>query len=214
MPNIGGGITFDCCLWALLGPEGGRAHFLKMCIQFNILDPILICVPNIWGSYQLWLLSLGPVGPWGGEGTISKNVYTIQHSWSYPDLCAKHLGELSTFIVVFGPCRALRGEGISKMCVQFNILDPILIFVWKTQLSALEHRQLGFNICPGPNSPGPSCLGPNSAGPSCLGPICPGPSWLGPNCPGANLPKAVRVCVYMCANTEIQLLSLRPSGGV
>ena len=38
-----------------------------------------------WGSYQLWLLSLGPVWPWGGEGTISKNVYAIQHSWSYPD---------------------------------------------------------------------------------------------------------------------------------
>ena len=67
-----GVINFDCCLWALSGPEGGRAQLLKMCIQFNILDPILICVPNIWGSYQLWLLSLGPVGPWGGEGTISK----------------------------------------------------------------------------------------------------------------------------------------------
>ena len=56
-----GGINFDCCLWALSGPEGGRAQLLKMCIQFNILDPILICVPNIWGSYQLWLLSLGPM---------------------------------------------------------------------------------------------------------------------------------------------------------
>ena len=112
-----GVINFDCCLWALSGPEGGRAQLLKMCIQFNILDPILICVPNIWGSYQLWLLSLGPIGPWGREGTISKNVYTIQSSWSYPDLCAKHLGVLSTLIVVFGPCRALRGgEGgtISK----------------------------------------------------------------------------------------------------
>ena len=30
-------------------------------------------------------------------------------------------------IVVFGPCRALRGEGtISKMCLQLNILDSIL----------------------------------------------------------------------------------------
>ena len=106
-----GVINFDCCLWALSGPEGGRAQLLKMCIQFNILDPILICVPNIWGSYQLWLLSLGPIGPWGREGTISKNVYTIQNSWSYPDLCAKHLGVLSTLIVVFGPCRALRGGG-------------------------------------------------------------------------------------------------------
>ena len=54
-------------------------------------------------------------------------------------------------------------------------------------MSALEHRQLGFNICPGPNSAGPSCLGPNCPAPSCLGPICPGPSSLGPNCPGAQV---------------------------
>ena len=55
---------------------------------------------------------------------------TIQHSWFYSDFFAKHLGELSSWIVVFGPCRALRGEStISKMCVQFNILDSILIFV-------------------------------------------------------------------------------------
>ena len=59
----------------------------KKCVQFNILDSILI-------------------------------------------FFAKHLGELSSWIVVFGPCRALRGEStISKMCVQFNILDFILIFV-------------------------------------------------------------------------------------
>ena len=44
------------------------------------------------------------------------------------------------------------GEGtISKMCVQFNILDSFLIFVPKTQLSFLKNRQLGSNICPGPN---------------------------------------------------------------
>ena len=30
VPNIGGGITFDCCLWALLGPEGGRAQILDI----------------------------------------------------------------------------------------------------------------------------------------------------------------------------------------
>ena len=57
----------------------------------------------------------------------SPPVCTIQHFWFYPDFCAKHLGELSSFIVVFGPCRALRGEGtISKMCLQLNILDSIL----------------------------------------------------------------------------------------
>ena len=31
----------------------------KMYVQFNILDSILIFVPNIWGSFQVWLLSLG-----------------------------------------------------------------------------------------------------------------------------------------------------------
>ena len=55
---------------------------------------------------------------------------TIQHSWFYSDFFAKHLGELSSWIVVFGPCRALRGENtISKRCVQFTILDSILIFL-------------------------------------------------------------------------------------
>ena len=39
-------------------------------------------------------------------------------------------GELSSRIVVFGPYRALRGENtISKRCVQFTILDSILIFL-------------------------------------------------------------------------------------
>ena len=100
----------------------GENTISKRCVQFTILDSILIFLPNIWVSYQVGLLSFG------GEGTISKKVCTIQHSWFYPDFFAKHLGELSSLIVVFGPCRALRGENtISKMCVQFNILDSILI---------------------------------------------------------------------------------------
>ena len=37
-----------------------------MYLQFNIPNFILIFVPNIWGSYQVGLLSFG------GEGTISK----------------------------------------------------------------------------------------------------------------------------------------------
>ena len=37
----------------MLGPEGVRAHFLKMCIQFNILDPILICALYITISKML-----------------------------------------------------------------------------------------------------------------------------------------------------------------
>ena len=46
-----------------LGPEGGEGTISKICVQFNILDSILIFLPNIWVSYQEGLLSLGPVGP-------------------------------------------------------------------------------------------------------------------------------------------------------
>ena len=46
-------IKMDCCLWALSGPEGGEGTISKMCVQFNILDSILIFVPNIWGSFQV-----------------------------------------------------------------------------------------------------------------------------------------------------------------
>ena len=88
-------------------------------------------MPNIWGSYQVWLLSLVPVRSWGGGHTFC----TI---------------------------------------VQFNILDSILIFVPKTQLSALENRQLGSNICPGPNQ--------LSRGPTVWGPICLEPSQLPLSC--------------------------------
>ena len=31
-----------------------------MVVQFNILDFILIFVPNIWGSYQVWFVVFGP----------------------------------------------------------------------------------------------------------------------------------------------------------
>ena len=62
----------------------------------------MIFTPNILVDYQDGLLSLGPVGPWGGWGHNFKNVCTIQHSWFYPDFCAKHLGEFSSLIVVFG----------------------------------------------------------------------------------------------------------------
>ena len=63
----------------------------------------MIFTPNILVDYQDGLLSLGPVRPWGGWGYNFKNVCTIQHSWFYPDFCAKHLGEFSSLIVVFGP---------------------------------------------------------------------------------------------------------------
>ena len=75
---------------------------------FNFLgistyDSIMIFMLNILVDYQDGLLSLGPVGPWGGWGHNFKNVCTIQHPWFYPDFCAKHLGEFSSLIVVFGP---------------------------------------------------------------------------------------------------------------
>ena len=60
--------------------EGGTIS--KMCVQFNILDFILIFVPNIWGSYQVGLLSLGPEG----EGTNSKTCV----QFNILDFGAKH----------------------------------------------------------------------------------------------------------------------------
>ena len=113
------------------------------------------------------------------------------------------LGELSILIVV---CLGIDSIAVSLFTNRETAM-----------LSTLEHRQLGSNICPGPKSPGPSCLGPDCLGHSWLGPNSPGAQLSGAqlsgaNCPGPNLLKAVRVCV--CANTEIQLLSLRPSGGV
>ena len=47
----------------------------KRCVQFTILDSILIFLPNIWVSYQVGLLSLGPVGPWEGRTQFLKCVY-------------------------------------------------------------------------------------------------------------------------------------------
>ena len=82
----------------VFGPEGGRAPFLN-CVQLKILDSILICVSNICRSYQVWLLSLGPVGPWGGEGTLSKMCVQLYNSTF---LILSWL--LSSLIVVSGPC--------------------------------------------------------------------------------------------------------------
>ena len=118
--TFGGVFKFDCCLWA-------KRTITKMCEQFNILDFILIFVPNNWGSYRVRLLSLGPGGGRGGGiAQILKCLYTSTFfilSW----FCAKHFGECSNWIVVFGPCG---GKGtIFKMYLQFNIPDFIFIFV-------------------------------------------------------------------------------------
>ena len=81
----------------------------------------MIFKPNILVGYLDGLLSLGPLGGWGHN---LKNVCTIQHSWFYPDIFAKHLGELSSLI-----CCLWAKHTIAKTCKQFNILDFILIFV-------------------------------------------------------------------------------------
>ena len=63
----------ECSSWIVVcEPCGGEGTIFKMYVQFNIPDFILIFVPNIWESYQIGLLSLGPVEPRGGKGTISK----------------------------------------------------------------------------------------------------------------------------------------------
>ena len=115
--TFGGVFKFDCCLWA-------KSTIAKMCEHSNILDFILIFVPNSWGSYRVRLLFLGPEG--GGIAQILKCLYTSTFfilSW----FCANNLGECSSWIVVCEPCG---GEGtIFKMYVQFNIPDFILIFV-------------------------------------------------------------------------------------
>ena len=41
----------------------GENTISKRCVQFTILDSILIFLPNIWVSYQVGLLSLGPIRP-------------------------------------------------------------------------------------------------------------------------------------------------------
>ena len=117
-------IKMDCCLWALSGPEGGEGTISKMCVQFNILDSILIFVPNIWGSFQVWLLSLA-------KRTIAKmceqfNILDfilifVPNSW----------GSYRVRLLFLGP----EGDGgdctNSKMCVQINIFYSILILCQK-----------------------------------------------------------------------------------
>ena len=46
--------------WIVVFREEGTIS--KRCVQFNILDSVLIFVPKIWGNYQVGLLSLGPTG--------------------------------------------------------------------------------------------------------------------------------------------------------
>ena len=130
--TCGGVFKFDCCLWA-------KDTIARMCKQFNILDFILICVPNNWGSYWVRLLSLGPEG---GGCTNSKmcvhfNIFFIL-SWC----CAKNLGEYSSWIVVCGRAQFLKCmynstflilslflcqtfEGVIKLdCYHWALLSP------------------------------------------------------------------------------------------
>ena len=106
---------------------------------------------------------------------IYKIYFGLRNFKMGPSAINREFGIWSSWIIVFGPCQVLRGEGtISKLIVQFNILDSFLIFVPKTQLSFLKNRQLGSNICPGPNQ--------LSRGPTVWGPICLEPSQLPLSC--------------------------------
>ena len=65
----------ECSSWIVVcEPCGGEGTIFKMYVQFNIPDFILIFVPNIWGSYQIGLLSLGPVKPRGEMAQFLKCV--------------------------------------------------------------------------------------------------------------------------------------------
>ena len=94
--TFAGVIKLDCCFWALSGPEGGRTQFLECMYNSTFLILSWFVWQTFWGAIKLDHC-LG----WG-EGTIFYYVCTIQQSWLYPDLCDKHLGELSSWIIVFG----------------------------------------------------------------------------------------------------------------
>ena len=74
-----------------------------MCVQFNILDFILIFVPNSWGSYRVRLLFLGPEGG-GGIAQILKCVYNSTFLF-YPNFVLKIWGNIQVGLSV-GPAGA------------------------------------------------------------------------------------------------------------
>ena len=130
--------------WYVMGPWGGEGTFSRMCVQFNIVDVILIFVPNTWVTFWVhgkknlqnsWFYPKYLCQTFGrvirldcclrGGGYKLKNVCTIQHSWFCPDFCAEDLGELSSWIVVFGPLRGVRAQ--FKKCV-YN--STFLILSW------------------------------------------------------------------------------------
>ena len=90
--TCGGVFKFDCCLWA-------KDTIAKMCKQFNILDFILICVPNNWGSYWGRLLSLGPEG---GGCTNSKMCVHFNIFLFYPDVVPKIWGSIQVGLLSVG----------------------------------------------------------------------------------------------------------------
>ena len=94
-------------------------------------------------------------------------------------------------------------------------------------MSALEHRQLGSNICPEPNSPGPICLvswsllsgaqltvaqlsrGPNVRLPAVWGQTVRGPADLGPTVRGPMVrgPICQKPLEFVCVCVQIQKYS-------
>ena len=73
--TFGGIINFDCCLWVLSGPEGGRAQILK-CVYNSIFLILSWFLCQTFGGVIkfkccLWFLS----GPEGGRAQFLNCVY-------------------------------------------------------------------------------------------------------------------------------------------
>ena len=123
--------------------RGGRAQFLK--VVYN--STLLILSWFLWQTFG-GVIRLDCCLREGGYNF--KNECTIQYSWFCPDFCAAHLGELSSWIVVFGPCQGGRAQfGKVESCLA---RDPIVCLEKQTAV------------------PGPTVQGLAVRGPICLEP--------------------------------------------
>ena len=113
-----------------LGPGGGDRTNSEMSVHFNIFYSILILCQTFRGVFKL------SVGPAGGRAQFLKCIYNSTFLILYLFLCQTFWGVIFPCACVrstapsLGPVEPRGGKGtISKMCVQFKILDSILIFV-------------------------------------------------------------------------------------
>ena len=115
--TFGGVFKFDCCLW-------GKHTITKMCEQFNILDFILIFVPNNWGSYRVRLLSLGPGG--GDDCTNSEMSVHFNIFYSILILCQTFRG---VFKLSVGPAG---GRAQFLKCIYNSTFLILSLFLCQT----------------------------------------------------------------------------------